>query len=434
MKTLHMRIVVTFAVALLCSFVVLGWVSFKVSQYTYLAYFENTFRLELLQAEEAYQAGGPQALAKYLDQVDSAVDGKRYFTNASGRDLVSGEDLSSMKPTLTHFFLFLPIPPSSNPVLIRNSANGRYRLIVVAPNLPKAVARIQLLLLLIPLGIVLLGGTLSTGIVFPLRTVSNAVDRFGKGDLSARLDCKRNDEIGKLARSFNNMADRIETLLTAERRLLQDVSHELRSPLVRLGFAVELMKHAPDQESAALRVRYEMNRLSFLVGELLEVTSAEGDPASRKTRRVPIGPLVESIVLDSEIEAEARSVQVEAHIDSLAAVEGDPELLRRSIENVLRNALRFAPESSKVLLDVVNRADRIMITIRDSGPGVPDDLLVRIFDPLFRVDESRDHGTGGMGLGLSIARRAVLLHRGEIVAENALPGLRVTIDLPAISG
>jgi two-component system sensor histidine kinase CpxA len=220
--------------------------------------------------------------------------------------------------------------------------------------------------------------------------------------------------------------------VTAERRLLQDVSHELRSPLARLSFAAELMKGADDPEAAASRMKREIARLSRLVAALLEVNSAEGDPSSRKTQRFLLTDLVREIVEDCAFEAEAHQVRIESMLDSAAIVEGDPELIRRAVENVVRNAIRFAPHDSAVMVRMADCPGNVVISIRDCGPGAPPELLSRIFDPFFRVDESRDGATGGAGLGLSIARRAVLLHHGEIIAENASPGLRVRTTIPRV--
>jgi two-component system sensor histidine kinase CpxA len=257
------------------------------------------------------------------------------------------------------------------------------------------------------------------------------VDRFGRGDLTARIVFNRHDEIGNLARSFNAMAERIEVLLTAERRLLQDVSHELRSPLSRLSFAVELVRDAADPDSAMGKVRREIDRLSHLIGTLLEVNNYEWDPAARKTESVPVGSLTAEIAADCSLEAEARNVQISTGIRSTNAIEGDPELLRRAIENVLRNAIRFSPSGSDVTVEVDDVDRGIIVTVSDHGPGVPEHLLSRIFDPFFRADLSRETSLGGIGLGLSIARRAVLLHQGEITATNTLPGLRIAITVPA---
>jgi signal transduction histidine kinase len=268
--------------------------------------------------------------------------------------------------------------------------------------------------------------------VSPLRRVASTVDAFGRGDLSVRVESKRRDEIGDVARSFNSMADRIETLVTAERRLLQDVSHELRSPLARLSFAVELIKDSPDPEQGIARLQREIQRLSQLVGTLLDMTSAEGGVFTRRMMMVRIATLAEEIVDDCRLEAEARGVSISSAISSTATIQCEPELVRRAIENVLRNAIRFAPPDSVVETRVEDHSDRVVISIRDYGSGVPAETLERIFDPFFRVDDSRNGASGGAGLGLSIARRAVLLHQGEIVAENASPGLRVRITIPSL--
>jgi two-component system sensor histidine kinase CpxA len=279
----------------------------------------------------------------------------------------------------------------------------------------------------------LLGFVLAVGIVSPLRRVASVVDRFGRGDLSARMESGRKDEIGNLGRSFNSMADRIETLLNAERRLLQDISHELRSPLARLSFAAELMRNASDPDAAANRMKREITRLTRLVGALLEVTSAEGDPSSRKTERFALSDTVKETVTDCSFEAETRGSRIESDCRSSATVEGDPELLRRALENVVRNAIRYAPSGSAIELRVNDLSDRVKITVRDYGPGVPEEMLERIFDPFVRVDESRDVATGAVGLGLAITRRAVLLHHGVVTAENVCPGLQVAIEIPSVS-
>src|SRR5258708_2599822 len=170
----------------------------------------------------------------------------------------------------------------------------------------------------------------------PLRTLANAVDRFGQGDLSIRLGLARRDEIGNLARSFDRMADRIETLLIAERRLLQDVSHELRSPLARLSFAAELARTAPDHDVAIARVKKEVSRLSDLVGTLLEVTRNEGDPSSRSRATFFLDELVREVVEDCSVENIDRACRVTLPAADPVALVGDRELMRRAVENVLR--------------------------------------------------------------------------------------------------
>jgi two-component system sensor histidine kinase CpxA len=251
------------------------------------------------------------------------------------------------------------------------------------------------------------------------------VERFGQGDLSTRFETGRRDELGDLARTFNRLADRIQTLLAAQRRLLLDISHELRSPLARLGVAVELARSGDDRVGALDRIQKEADRLNALVGELLLVTRAEGDPASLRLEGVQLDELARDIAETNQIEATARGTSIKFEAREAAQVEGDPELLRRAIENVIRNAIRHAPAGTEV---EVTSAGRV-IQVRDYGPGVPEESLGRIFDPFYRVENDRNRSSGGAGLGLAIARRAIDLHKGVIRARNVNPGLLVEIEL-----
>jgi two-component system, OmpR family, sensor histidine kinase CpxA len=245
---------------------------------------------------------------------------------------------------------------------------------------------------------------------------------------------KRNDEIGELGRAFDQMADRIQTLLAAERRLLQDISHELRSPLARLSFATELVRTAEDRDAAVARIRKEVTRLTSLVSSLLEVTRAEGDPSVRSAQPVSLDALLGEVVDDCRIEADARHCRVRLQAGEPTQARGDPELLRRAFENVLRNAIRHAPEETEIEVSLDRQSSLALISVRDRGPGVPSELLPAIFQPFFRVEAARDTSSGGVGLGLAIAHRAIDLHSGRIWAENAEPGLIVHIELPTGTG
>jgi two-component system sensor histidine kinase CpxA len=280
----------------------------------------------------------------------------------------------------------------------------------------------------------LLGWWLAIDIVRPLRAIATAVDRFGRGELGARVQAQRGDEIGRLGDAFNQMAARIETLLTAERRLLQDISHELRSPLARLNIAIELARTAPDRDAAAARLQKEVDRLTALVGSILEVTRAEGDPGARRSEVVDVETLLRDVAQTCQLEAEARQCRLVVRAGVARPIQGDSELLRRALENVVRNAIRYAPAGTDVELQAEEGPKGLTITVRDTGSGVPDQFLPRLSQPFFRVEDARDYSaTGGVGLGLSIARRAVQLHRGTLVAENANPGLRVTLTFPGPS-
>jgi two-component system sensor histidine kinase CpxA len=230
------------------------------------------------------------------------------------------------------------------------------------------------------------------------------------------------------------MAGRIETLLAAERRLLLDVSHELRSPLARLGVAVELARTGADVNVNLDRIQKESDRLNSLVGQLLQVTRAEGDPSLLRREPVRVDELVQQLVDDSAIEAQAHGCELKYERRDPVTVEGDPELLRRAVENIIRNAIRYAPRGTAVEVSLGRNNETATVDVRDHGPGVPEEALPRIFDAFYRVDSDRARSSGGVGLGLSIARRAVELHRGVIRARNLEPGLEVEMELPATDG
>jgi signal transduction histidine kinase len=256
------------------------------------------------------------------------------------------------------------------------------------------------------------------------------VDCFGHGDFSARAPANRKDELGELARSFNEMAGRIQTLLAAERRLLLDISHELRSPLARLGVAVELARSGEDREHMLDRIQKEADRLNELVGELLQVTRVEADPSMQKTDTVHLDELLADLVYDSLLEAKTKDCTLLLKAPVGAVVTGDEELIRRALENVIRNAIRYAPRGTAVDIELAKFHNAAWVSVRDYGPGVPDDALSRIFDPFYRVDSDRNRASGGLGLGLAIARRSVQLHKGKLSAQNAHPGLLVTMEFP----
>ena len=390
--------------------------------------FEGSSAMQMLDATEAYETGGAARLTAYLARLDRYLKGRHYLTDAQGRDLAGGEDRSAILAE-THSHWGAPSHHGAEIVLARRSADGRYRYIVVTPT-PLDFSSASPYYAMVLAAIALLCWVLAVNIASPLGSLAQAVDRFGRGELSLRVHSRRKDEIGDLARSFDRMAERIETLLTAERRLLQDISHELRSPLARLSFAAELTRTAEDRDAAAARLRKEIDRLASLVGSLLQMTRLEGDPSSSEREDVPLAGLLRDLIGDCRVEAEARGCGLTLDAATPLHMVGDRELLRRAVENVLRNAIRYAPAGSAIETRLEAGPDAALISVRDYGPGVPEELLPRIFTPFFRVDPSRDNATGGVGLGLAIAQRAVSLHRGRVRARNMQPGLLVSIELP----
>jgi two-component system, OmpR family, sensor histidine kinase CpxA len=194
--------------------------------------------------------------------------------------------------------------------------------------------------------------------------------------------------------------------------------------------AVELARGGGDADIAFNRVEREADRLNMLVGELIQVTRAEGDPDGLSTEPLRLDELVKVIVGDVRIEAERHHIQIDLDVCEVE-LEGNPELLRRAIENIIRNAIRYSPEEGKVQVSLKRSGAVYRVAVRDYGAGVPEEALAHIFDPFYRVEKDRGRTSGGVGLGLAIAKRAVELHRGTMRAANQRPGLLVEIDLPA---
>jgi signal transduction histidine kinase len=376
----------------------------------------------------AYEKGGPTQLAGQLHRLDGYLPGEHLLTDECGRDLVSGADRSELlrRDHVTHG------PPrlaDGRMIFIGPPRDRRYRFISVVkpwfdrPNILPYYGAIVLV-------IALMGWILAAHLAAPLRRLRRLVDQFGRGDLATRSHSTRKDEIGELSRSFDEMAGRIQTLLSAERRLLQDVSHELRSPLTRLDVAVDLASTSDEPDEYLGRIKRDIRRLTVLVNELLQLTRAEGDPSAQNFEALALDELLDGLIDDCEMEAEVKGCSLVRTNAESCLINGQPELLRRAVENVVRNAIRHAPEETVIEIGLQLNGDVPTISVRDHGLGVPDDLLGAIFEPFVRVEGDRSRASGGVGLGLAIARRAVGLHRGRITAQNAHPGLLVRIELP----
>ena len=265
--------------------------------------------------------------------------------------------------------------------------------------------------------------------VLKLRTTTN---ELAEGNLGVRVATnlvKRRDEVGQLGRDFNVMAERLESMVKAQQRLLGDISHELRSPLARLGVALGLARQRSGTEAngALDRIERESDNLNEMISQLLTLTRLESGTDSRKRTEVNLAALVREVAEDADFEARSvnRAVQVVSSDD--CSINGVEELLRSAVENVVRNAVRYTPEGTavEVALRKQNGGSNnfAVISVRDRGKGVPEDALERIFRPFYRTEDARDRQSGGgTGLGLAIAERAVRMHGGSVQAVNAADG------------
>ena len=260
-----------------------------------------------------------------------------------------------------------------------------------------------------------------------LQKLSRVADEFGAGRLSARARMPRSASIYPLAERIDHMADRIEELLVTQKNLLHSVSHELRTPIARLEFALELLDAKAGDPALRRRIAAmegDVRELNDLVNELLGMARLDSEQALRR-ETVDVAGLLEGAAAALPPGAQALSV---AAGQDLGTIEADPRLLGRALSNLLRNAQKYAAAS--IRLSAAREGGRLLIAVEDDGPGIPEEERDRIFEPFYRLDRSRDRATGGFGLGLSIARKAVLLHGGSLTVEDSdLGGARFVIAL-----
>lgn len=268
----------------------------------------------------------------------------------------------------------------------------------------------------------------------PIRKLRSAFEAVANGHLDVRLVPvmgKRRDELADLGRDFDSMAQRLQQLMDGQRRVLHDVSHELRSPLARLQAAIGLARQQPERaEDSMMRIEREAVRMDALVSELLTLSRLEAGMAGKLDEAVDLNELVTNVVEDARFEAEASGCRIEFEENRQAFVRGNAELLHRAVENVVRNAVKHSPAGGLIGIKIrINSDQTIFIYVSDEGTGVPETDIQSIFEPFFRSDEKKT--SDGHGLGLAIARRVITAHQGEIYASNRPDGgLCITITLP----
>ncbi|MBP5470773.1 MAG: HAMP domain-containing histidine kinase [Candidatus Riflebacteria bacterium] len=271
----------------------------------------------------------------------------------------------------------------------------------------------------------------------PIVELQEASQKFAKGDFSHKITKEamaRYDEIGDLASDFNNMASKIEALINSQKRLFNDISHELRSPLARMQVGIELLQmKVPDSEKSLVeRLNRDVNRMNALIEEVLQFSKLENKQISGPSEEVNLAKALENVCADAEFESKTKHKGVRLEIKQECSIKkGNSVLLERAFENIIRNGLRFTPENSIVEVSLEKIDNKAIIKISDQGPGVPDDQIGKIFDPFYCIKADRNPQQGGIGLGLCIALKAVQIHNGTIKMSNKTQGgLLATIELP----
>ena len=268
----------------------------------------------------------------------------------------------------------------------------------------------------------------------PVERLQSSARSLAAGNLDSRVGeefSRRQDELGVLARDFDTMADHVRELIASKESLLRAMSHELRSPLARLRVALSLARRGSDVTRQYDRIELEAERLDVIIGQMLQLSHLRAVEPNLPRVPVDLTTLLTEVVEDARIEATAANKLVEWSPTMSVEIEGDHDLMRSAIENVLRNAVRFTKEGTPVEVEMTREGGDTRIIIEDHGPGVPENELAKIFEPFHRVAESRDRDSGGTGLGLAITARIVNLYGGEVTARNRDGGgLSVEIKLP----
>lgn len=402
-------------------------------------------------AVTAYEDGGEAQLRQYMEGLERSQHVRAYLFDEHGNEVSHrgapdwAMRVASGGPRSPRDGFIIPAPPVQRDSRASSDGKHRYTLVLGLPPGPRVFFGPRglpvpgLIIAIISSGLVCY--LLSWYMTKPIVRLRAATRQLAAGDLTARSGApasKRRDEVAGLMRDFDGMAERLEMLVKAQSRLLNDISHELRSPLARLNVALGLARQRAGVESVDMldRIELEASRLNELIGRILTLARLEDGEQRVPQTPVPLDELVASVAEDAEFEAQERHCHVHTVIpDGDWGVRGNDSLLHSAVENVVRNAIRYTQEGSSVEIELTSakrgNASEAVLRVSDSGPGVPPDALGKLFEPFYRLDDARGRLTGGVGLGLAITERAVRFHGGKVTAFNrAEGGLMVEIRLP----
>ncbi|MGC9490683.1 MAG: ATP-binding protein [Thermovirgaceae bacterium] len=412
---------------------------------------ESVLANQGLRSIEIYESEGQDALRRKLEEIRRESRFGVHIFDTEGNSLAPGplddrvrEIVRSSRErgetTYHHRNLFVVIQERASETTgkVYELAGVLYKR-PLFPDLTRNKPALFIHLLGLSLTVVVVTWFLARHLSKPIGKLNMAAREMARGNLSVRVDealKKRSDEIGQLGESFDVMARHVSGLLNAEKRLIRDISHELRSPLARLGVALELARQRSGEgaREALERIELESKRLEELIGQLLSVARLEADMGHVPMETADLKVFLKNIADDARFEAahQRKAVRFKPETGE-CRISFNAGLLRSAVENVIRNAVRHTPGNSHVDVKIAEDAGNAVISVRDYGPGVPPEELPNLFRPFYRVDDARDRETGGTGLGLAIAHRAVVLHGGRITAANAENGgLEVRIFLPRV--
>lgn len=443
-SSLYWRLLVWFCVANLLVLFLGGFLARRFVEYT--TAIEIDWAALAQEADQAYETGGRDALARWVrEQRQQGVEATLFD---AGEPLVpirlhgptrallqewlpSGQSIV-MQPR-KGFYVALQQVTGADGHTRQLLAMSRSHVRLRPQTRDKIYLAVQLLLSL--LFIAAVGWWVARSVARPVQALRRATRRMAEGELSTRVGRQRglaHDELAQLAGDFDLMAARIEALVAHDRSVLQDLSHELRSPLARLQLIIDLARRSNDPAEAQpyfLQAEDEIARLDRMLGEMLALSRMEGGLPGMQREQVDLAALTRDAVEQFRIDADAGHVELKlAGVDSLV-VSGNAMLLERALGNLLANAIKFSPDGGAVELTLCAGQGLAQLALRDHGPGVPDEELGSLFRPFFRGSNAAR--AEGHGLGLAIVERVVQVHGGSIDVRNADGGgLEVRLALP----
>jgi two-component system, OmpR family, sensor kinase len=396
-----------------------------------------------IQASEVLMRGGIGGLKTWLDSNKNAIaDRDLFIVGPDGADIL-GRHLPEGAVRRLDFFnrdeYVNRRPSRAAPQIF--AADGTAYTVLLVPRRPSifgalSLPGISLTILCIALIVsALTSWWLAQHLSAPIRRIQAGARALASENLDVRVSAGlegRRDELAVLARDFDAMADQLRANRGVITQLLRDISHELRSPLARMRVAVGLARQPPADLSRQLdRLEREIERLDSLISQVLKLARLHGTAAPFAREAFDLDEVIEEVVRDANFEGAVKKCAVRLQGAAGAAVNGNRDLLRSAVENVLRNAVRYSPEDAAVEVSIAREKSGIAISIADRGPGVPEGDVERIFEPFYRVAESRDRDSGGEGIGLAITAQVMKAHGGSATAANRQGGgLEVRLNLP----
>jgi two-component system, OmpR family, sensor histidine kinase CpxA len=411
----------------------------------------DTARYSGMVAVEEVEVGGAPAASAYVERLEGEMHLRACLFDLVG-DPIAGKGCETFEDMISHLSTSKTSDFSMRygiarvALTLQGSSGRRYIFATELPAGPRAAFGINRSALVLRWGVALLVSgyvcyLLTRYLTMPILRLREASQQLAAGNLSTRAAAgieRRHDELGDLVRDFNTMAERIEELISRQRQLISDVSHELRSPLARLNVALDLGRERKGNDAAFDHMEQDLERLNEMIERLLTIARLDTPAAAVHMAPVNLTELVSEVVCDADFESRERDGAVRLTTAAEYFVQGNAELLRSAIENVIRNAMRYTAAGTSIEITLERRETEdtpfVWLTIRDYGPGVPESELASIFQPFYRVANARDRQSGGTGLGLAIADRVVRIHGGTIRAVNVTPrGLQVEIFLPQLA-